>query len=156
MVADLHRIARKNALVELENVNPNDLDINATDKFGATPLQLGIAHQSTDVVAWLLDAGADVTLQDREGKTALHAAVEYSMVSVAEAVIRKNPEVVDIPDVHGNQPLWVAVFKARGDFELVELLLRHGADPTHKNKADMSPVDMARRKKNFELLELLS
>jgi ankyrin repeat protein len=99
--------------------------------------------------------GADITSQGKDGSTALHSAIEHKLPKVLEALVKKCPEAVSIADKHGNQPLWTAAFNARGDYEMVEMLLECGADPEHLNKVSLTPLDIPKRKGEPALLQLL-
>ena len=62
---------------------------------------------------------------------------------------------VDIADRHGNQPLWAAVFNARGDYAIVRRLIECGADPAHANVHGRSPRDFAEQIGDDTLLRVL-
>jgi ankyrin repeat protein len=103
----------------------------------------------------LLEHGADVTAQDKDGSTPLHYAIENCLDSVVETLVKKNRAVIAIADKHGNEPLWTAAFDARGDYEAFLLLLSYGADPTDLNKVNSSPLDLAKRMGEDALLRIL-
>lgn len=152
---DLQKLAIQNRAEELRAAIMEGADPNERDSLGSTALLAAIAYKSLDVIPVLLEHGADVTVQDKDGSTALHYAVEHKLPQVAEQLLRKNPRIVAIADKFGNEPLWTAVFNAKGDYELVSLLLRHGANPQHRNNANLTPVDIAKRKDDAALLRIL-
>jgi ankyrin repeat protein len=152
---DLHACARFNRLEELRALIANDANLNVRDEFGATALHYAVAYKNFDVIALLLEHGADVALQDRDGSTALHVAIEYNLLQVAEELLKKNPGLIAIADKHGNEPLWTAAFNAKGNYGLVLLLRRYGADPKHRNNVNLSPVDIPKRKGDSALLRIL-
>jgi ankyrin repeat protein len=148
-------MARLNRLDELQEALQSGVNVNETDEFGATALHYAIAHKNAQAALQLIEHGADVTIGNRDGKTSLHSAIEYGLFDVAVSILRKNPNVVAIADRHGNQPLWTAAFNAKGRYELVELLLEHGADVNHRNNVGLCPLDVAHRKDDSKLLEVL-
>ncbi len=152
---DVHRYARMNLLEELNAAISVAADLNRKDAFGATALQYAIAEKHHDAVALLLKHGADVGVQDKDGKTALHYAVELNLPDVAEELLKKHVEVIAISDRFGNEPLWTAAFNAKGNYELVSLLLRYGANPQHRNMAGLTPLDIPKRKGDDVLLRIL-
>jgi ankyrin repeat protein len=152
---DLHRMARGNRVNELLAALKSGAEVNKKDEFGATPLHYAISEGSVETAMALLSHAADVTVGDGGGKTALHYAVEHKLPSLAEAILRTDPAVVDSADNHGNRPLWAAAFNARGDYDLVKLLLRYGADASHKNNVGRTAVDLASRIGDRTLTQLL-
>lgn len=152
---DIHEFARRGNLDSLRQAIDASVDLDAKDQFETTALQYAIAERQFSAIDLLLESGADVLAQDRDGKTALHYAVEYNMASVVEKLLRKQPEVISVSDKYGNQPLWTAAFNARGNHEIVKILLRHGGDPEHRNNANLSPLDIPKRKGEPALLDLL-
>ena len=131
-------------------------DPNEKDNFGTTALQTSIAKKKDEAVAMLLEHGADVMIQDNDGRTALHYAIEYGLPNVAALLLAKNPKVVAIGDKHGNEPLWVATFNARGNYEMVSLLMRYGASPAHRNRVNRSPLDFAKQIGDDVLIGILN
>jgi ankyrin repeat protein len=152
---DLHACARLNRLEELRRLIANGVNLNEKDEFGATALQYAISYKNLEVVGLLLEHSADVDVQDSDGSTALHIAIEGKLPTVAEKLLKRNPGVLTIADKHGNEPLWTAAFNPKGNYELVLLLLRYGANPEHRNNANLSPVDMARRRNDHTLVRIL-
>lgn len=152
---DQHACARFNRLEELRRLITNGVNLDKKDEFGAAALHYAIAYKNFDVIALLLEHGADVTVQDSDGSTALHYACEHKLPHVAEELLKKNPGLVAIADKHGNQPLWTAAFNPKGDYELVLLVLRYGADPEHRNNVNLTPIDSAKRSGDDALLQIL-
>ena len=136
---------RTNEVAALEKAIETGASINEKDKFGTTALHYSISESNLDVTRCLLEHGADVMVQDDNGATALHYAVEYNAYEAAELILKQNGDVIGVPDKHGNQPLWTAVFNSRGNYEMVDLLLHHRADVHHQNSVNASPLDLAKR-----------
>ena len=152
---DIHRFARRGNLDAIREAVQAGTNIDTKDEFGSTALQNAIAQKQLAAVDLLLALGADVAVQDRDGSTALHWAIEHDLPKVLESLLQKCPEAVSISDKHGNEPLWTAAFRARGQYEIVSLLLKYGANTQHRNNVNLTPLDIPKRKGEAALLQLL-
>ena len=56
---------------------------------GRTPLHLAARNGHTEVVTFLVKAGADVDAEDQNGMTALHRAVAYDHIPAAKELLGK-------------------------------------------------------------------
>lgn len=98
-------------------------------------------------------ADCDINEQDEEnGFTALHYCAQNQYVDIAKVLIDAGANV-DVKDVHGNTPLFKAVFYSKGKTEMIKLLLEAGANPDEKNKSDVSPKELAESIGNFDVTE---
>ena len=102
----------------------DDLQINDEREGRGYPLMVAIQsyHNSTEMVKLLLDAGARVDLQDKDGKSPLMVTRN---VAIAKILLSKGVRINDLA-YNG----WHALLYAMkgGNFELVEYLLEEGAD----------------------------
>lgn len=130
------------------------VDVNIVNEFKQSLLEEAIAFHQRDIVFDLLNRGINVNIQDYKGLTALHILGFYDDPIVAEMVLKRGGRL-DLYDKYGNSPLWTAAFNANGHYETVELFLRYGADPLHKNKVGRSPLDIALRRGDKILIDLL-
>ncbi len=114
---DRHYAARDGDGSLSESLIRKGLDVNLADKNGWTPLHFAAQSQAPEVVALLLDAGAQV----------------------------------DPKDVHGNTPLFKAVFESEGRGDTIRLLRARGADALSVNKHGQTPVGLARLIGNYNV-----
>ena len=153
---DLHRLASLGLVDDLKRAVYSGEDVNQKNDLGATALHYAISEKRPETASTLLDLGADACSQDKDGKTPLHWAIEHRLFDTARELIQREPQVTHIEDKYGNQPLWTAAFKSKGDYRFVELLLDNGAAPSHCNQAGLCPLDIPRRTGNTALLKLLT
>lgn len=70
-----------------------------------SPLRLAVDGRHEDVVAVLLQSGANVHFPDRHNCTVLHYAVEYSNRTAVEILSSQHRELLNTPNVEGQTPL---------------------------------------------------
>ena len=129
--------------------------VNILDGEARTPLINAVSRGKAEVISWLLENGAEIDQQDRDGWSALHYAVSGKHVDFAANLLQRGANV-GLKDVYGNTPLWTATFNARDkNYALVKLLVNGGADPTSKNNVDKTPFDVAEHWADNELISIL-
>jgi len=133
----------------------NHADIAQNNEFGQNLLHEAVVKNRIMMAEVLLANGVDVNQQDRKGQTPLHYAALHNSIIIAEKIIEHGGRL-DIADDYGNEPLWTAVFNARGQYDLVKLYLAKGANSTHKNKSNRSPVDFANQIKDEVLVNIMN
>jgi ankyrin repeat protein/Ca2+-binding EF-hand superfamily protein len=162
----LHKLARQGCLVALRELLERlvqaesvKVDINWQDKQGKTPIFYAIEYGHTKVVQLFLDRGADVMIENNNGWTILHTAVNADKIECAEAILshpRVNKQrLIDAGDKSERTALHIASFKSK-EGEMVTLLLRNGADPEAQDVSGNTGMKLAERtgrRKSKELLE---
>ncbi len=104
-------------------------------------LHEAIAFNRAELVPYLLGRGVPVNHQNKNGQTALHYAAIYGSLLATKALVESGAEP-NVCDKHGNNPLWAAVLSTNQEPAIQALLVRAGADATHKNKAGRSVLDI--------------
>uniref|UniRef100_A0A0G4GJZ2 Uncharacterized protein n=1 Tax=Chromera velia CCMP2878 TaxID=1169474 RepID=A0A0G4GJZ2_9ALVE len=111
----------------------------------------------TDIVRLLVDAKANVDMQDKEGNSVLMLAILKENVGMVEYLLARpgntTQTVVNIPDSQGRTPLFRAA--AGGHILLVELLLRRGADPSLKDASGNTAFAVAEEAGKMQVVERL-
>lgn len=79
---------------------------------------------------------------------------KYLNIEIARLLLSKNADI-NIEDAYGNNPLWTAVFNARGDYRMVELFIQNNANIHHLNKARRSPLDFAKQIDDLHMIKIL-
>ena len=80
--------------------------LNKTNSLGHTPIMVAIMERQVVIAKYLLYFGADLTIQDNTGFTALHWAIDRNLI-IKELL--DNGARIDIKDKQGITPLLLAV-----------------------------------------------
>lgn len=125
------------------------------DEYGRSPLHYAASDRDLATVQKLLVAGANPGAPDDDRWTPLHFAAQEYAPDVCAALLAAGAPV-DAHEVHGNTPLWTAVFNSRGRGEVITLLRAHGADPHCANRSGVSPVSLARTIVNYDVRQFFT
>jgi ankyrin repeat protein len=141
-------------LVALQNALDEGCDPNLPDRAGRTPLANAVIGGESSIVDLLLRFKVNVNAPDTHGYTPLHHAAQRHLVAIVGALIAAGAEI-DAKDSFGNTPLFRAVFESRGRGEVLDALMRAGADQHAKNNSGVSPRELAASIANFDVSSLL-
>ena len=119
-------------------------DINSNiGVLGDKPLIIAISSQSTNLVKYLLENGANVNATNENGTTALHVACQLGWNDGIVQLLSSGARF--LPDKQGNTPLHIAAQQnSRKTIELLIQLKKAGnkdIDWEAKNKSGEKPVD---------------
>lgn len=149
--------SRRSSVVKLL-VDRYAVDVNArVISTGASPLMMASKSGDLKSVEILLKNGAIVTMRANREKlhsaTALYLAAQSSHLDVAKALIHAGAVVDARLYQIGVTPLFIA--SERGNLELVDLFLKHGANVHVRNWNGITPFAMAAISNNLKVMEML-
>lgn len=136
------------------------VDVNIRNDAGNTPLISASfpSHARKDVIDLLLDRGADINAKSSFGLTALHEAASQGNKEVVSRLIERGADVnakdsIESTPLHcaigeGNSFSYSAILEP-GRQDVVELLLRHGAE------ADPKALELAEYREMAKVIPLL-
>lgn len=134
----------------------NESNINVLNVNNMSLLQEALKNKQDDIALYLIEKGINVNNQDYQGQIALHyIAVYKNDLKVARSIIQNGADI-DIKDKFGNSALWTSIFNARGEYDVVKLLLENHADLKSANSAGKTPYDLAYIMKFPELIDLIN
>ena len=125
--------------------------LDLCDTRGATALFYSASGRS-EVVGRLIQRGADINLQDRNGKSPLMVAVLMNHRESVNLLLAAGADV-DRQDRAGATALFYAA--DAGLFELAELLVKGGANSQLANLSGLTPVEAAAAKSFPKIVRLL-
>ncbi len=130
-----------------------DMGLQANDGYAAVHVACGGNHPST--LALLLDAGASLRTRDNDGRTALMTAAYHEAVDCLKLLLARGGKNLDLDEADkiGLTALHTATY--RGHAQIVELLVKAGADPTAAEINGVTPLDWARHMSYEECTRLL-
>lgn len=125
-------------------------DVNATNRMGETPLFHTIEINDIQKMEILVNADANVNIQDVNGNTALHIATDKGYSALIELLLLKANANVNIVNKWGETPLHKAVSAKSED--AVELLLKHQPDIYATNCRHETPLLLAVVKEHIPII----
>jgi ankyrin repeat protein len=154
----LHMAVEYNHYDIVEYLLDCGLNINYIAPGHGTPLMVAINFGFQRITDLLLRTGADITIQTKDGHTALKNAIQHRDLKRADW--REYTELikyfldykvpVNVMDPEGSNELFYV-----DDVEIATLLLEVGVDPNVQTKLGTTPLSFAVRHGNIPLIKLL-
>ena len=137
----IHQAAMKGDLEAVKRLVGADAALVAAPGLdGITPLAFAAAFGRTEVVAFLVDRGADVNARDRRGITALYVAVWRNQTEIVRLLLEKGADD-KAAGPGGLSPLHLAALNAHID--IARLLIERKADVGARNAYGNTPLHLA-------------
>ena len=129
-------------------------EIDAEDCSGLTPLQRAIDLGHGEPARSLLALGARVDQVNGKRQTALHIAAAAGHKHTIKMLITSGA-TIDAIDHAGRTPLQHYMSAPKRLSEVVELLLKHGANPNHRDAQGNSVLTESQRNGDKEMVARL-
>jgi ankyrin repeat protein len=121
----------------------------------AFPVLTAVSFGDTASIAALLDKGTPVDYADEGGTTLLAWAAILNRSEAARLLLGRGAKVNAV-DKSGMTPLLYAASIDFGDTEMIDLLLKAGADPKARTKDGLTALDLARKYQHRTLIPVLT
>ena len=142
----LHTVVTFLAIEHSQDVSSRGIDDDPT------PLHLASQEGHVEVAGVLLELGADLEAQDKNGQTPLHQAWGHGHFNFARRLIKHGADL-KVQDKNGRTPLHHA--SEHGHVTLARSLVEHGADPVAQDKNGRTPLHQASEHGHLDLARLL-
>ncbi|KAK1151855.1 B-cell lymphoma 3 protein [Acipenser oxyrinchus oxyrinchus] len=137
-------------LQEILGRSQDKLDLEARNYQGFTPLHIAVNNNGKDLLATLLNRGADIDAVDiKSGRSPLIHAVELNSLEMVNFLIEHGAHV-NAQSYSGNTALHSA--SGRGLLDITRVLLKNGADSGIKNYHNDTALMVAKNKKVIDAL----
>jgi ankyrin repeat protein len=159
LTTELLYAAGRGDLTAVRELIAKGVSVNAANHVGGTALMSACASYRSEIVEFLLQAGADVNLRTNDSRTALHAAVGSSpslpeKQRVCVRLLLNRGAQMDAQDNSGLTPLMNATWF--GCLLSALELLNAGASLTLKDAKGRTAKDLACLKNNGEIIEAIT
>lgn len=134
-------------------------NINIRDNQRDNPLLYAGAEGKLDFLRAAIAAGADTTITNRYGGTALIPAADRGHVEIARELLLNS----DVDVNHINNLGWTALLEAvilgdggKNHQEIVKLVIEHGADVNLADRSGVTPLQHAKKLRYKEMVDDLT
>ncbi|XP_063716937.1 transient receptor potential cation channel subfamily A member 1 homolog isoform X3 [Symsagittifera roscoffensis] len=143
METPLHKAASFNREVAVQFLLQHGSDIDAIDDERFTALLIAVSKGHEAVTEVLMNAKADITLEDENGKHILHWVAETESIPLATKLLQKNnvKGMLSERDNVGNTALHIAARNGLAD--MLQLFYDHGGDLALKNEDEETVLHLA-------------
>ena len=140
---------------EKESISPIKMADQMSD-YTSTPLIIAAENNCKEASELLIKNGADINKKNNDGTSPLYKAVQNGHIEVVKFLFSQNGVQLSEADGKGNTALHAAVRK--GYLDIAELFMKSNkVDPSSmKNKKDKTPLDLAKKYDDDEMIEILS
>ncbi|USP72913.1 vegetative incompatibility protein HET-E-1 [Curvularia clavata] len=129
-------------------------DVNIHGAFHGSTIQAAAGKGHVHIIKVLLDKGAEVNTYSGTYGNAVNVAAYLGEIAVLKLLLM-NVDIAQLQDPYGRSPLWWAA--AGGWIEPVRILMdEYNQDPRIPDKFGRTPLDIATRKRNTAVWEILS
>ena len=125
--------------------------INAQDEYGVSALHNVMCEEQIETISFLIANGANMNIKNNQGISPLHLVCYKEN---AELLIEAGADINQL-DNQGNSPLHIQASNGAGREEIIKYLIAKGADKLLENELGQTAFDIAKKRFESKILELL-
>lgn len=146
----IHWAASDGKISSIRFLLDHQVDINALDSNGCSPLIIATQHQQTNAAIWLIKNGADASIGDMNGDTAMHWAAYKGFIELVGVLRFLRPQLTVSLDHFGQTPLHLAAM--RDNMAAAQYLAADAPqDCNIKDRNGAKAIDLAMKKNNIKI-----
>ena len=157
VAGEIHESIHEKNMEKIQTLVKEDPGIvNTKDENGILPLFLAIYVASYsdrwDIVAFLINNGADLDITDKQGNTPLNLVIYWGKTNIAMLLVDNGAD----PNGRGRNgftPLHEAIHG--NHLKIAEYLIDNGADKHAKTRSGLEPLELAIYLNHLEMRDLL-
>jgi ankyrin repeat protein len=142
---------RKRQLEVVLELLKRDADATTLNRFRQHAMSEAVRLDFPDVVRALINAGVETSTT--AGYSALFESARLGRPDVADALLQREEELVDVVNMLHETPLCVAI--QQNHTEVVQVMMQHGADIEHTDRHMRTPMMMAAEHGRLAVLQML-
>lgn len=144
--------SRTTSGVSMQVLLEEDVEVEAIDEDGMTPLHYATQHDNTTTARLLLERGANIEAKDRLGFTPLNIAAQKDSLTTAGLLLERGADLESL-DFYYSTPLHnAAYFNATAT---ARMLLERGANIETKTSDGNTPLTILAQNGDLETLQLI-
>lgn len=146
----------------IKTISAAGSSLNIQDEDGRTPLMILIEESAKkkssnnksllDLIKFVIDNGAEISLKNKKGETALFYAVRSGNIDVLKLLITNGADI-NAKDNQGQTAIFIPA--DNGNITMTKLLIESGALKKVKNKRGVTPATLAVQRGDMDIFDLL-
>ncbi|TYZ67956.1 hypothetical protein PybrP1_000454 [[Pythium] brassicae (nom. inval.)] len=149
----LHHAVRNESVKTVMLLVRLGADVHARDSAGITPLYIACARGHSSIVRLLVDAGAACASMGPNDESPLHIAAQENHLACIETLLVHGQ--ADVDGLTRDRCTALHLACQRGNTQVAECLLEHGANVNALTVSDETPLLKASRMSQFHTVKLL-
>jgi serine/threonine-protein phosphatase 6 regulatory ankyrin repeat subunit B len=151
----LHFAARSGSTDVAKLVLTKNIDINAQNSGGGTPILQAAYINDKTMVEFLLSRNANIDILDVDGRHPWHYACISGALDIIKFLYDKIPNIIDLRTEGNDQCTGLSLASQQGRTELVQWLAAHGANIDLPSNAGTTPLHEAIGQSNLSMVKTL-